>query len=371
MYLVITETDDDQTNPISKALEMKKQAIELKRLRHKERKDLKKLLKVDDDDQDKKKKKNKKKETAVDVKENKTNEEISAPERKKPLVSAYSVLKANTAENGSDVGVKKKKMFVQEAVSVKNDNKIQMNVEILKKKNICDEKPVKKSKLALAIKEVQHVLEETSPKKAKKPKSHTLLEFDSEEMHVKPRKSKSLQMFEEAEMTPPRKTKLKVLGQMVSGGFYEEPITPKEVRMKKNRGFVEEQATPPPPKGFKVKDIFPAEQEYFKPKKESADKKRKIVIEEPQRGLPKPVWTASGMFDVEDVSAEVKKKRRGDYIPLSSAGTSTNFLVKPLATKKSSKLRIDENICGKGVQNFKKMAIIEKNAHLREAGKRK
>lgn len=195
--------------------------------------------------------------------------------------------------------------------------------------------------------------------------------------------------FSELEVTPPRKTatgsgKLKALKRLECG-FVEEPVTPQHQLLKRNHGFTEEPVTPKP-LGFRVSDVLPAgraelEHKATEAKKNKASKKSEV--KEPQKGLPQPVWTRSGTFDVQELddvidhSAVGKMKKpagKSDYIALNPASKcSTEFYVKPLTTKKhsekvSSKLnRVDPTIVDEGVLNFKKQAIFgKKNARLRE-----
>ncbi|XP_058813425.1 protein slender lobes-like [Topomyia yanbarensis] len=197
----------------------------------------------------------------------------------------------------------------------------------------------------------------------------------------------SVRQFTELESTPPRKTtggsKLKALRYLESG-FTEEPVTPEQQLLKRNRGFKEEPVTPKPI-GFRVSSLLPAGQEELRIQAIEAKKKNKLIhphrirpedVVEPAKTLPLPIWTRSGTFEVEEVSAKGQKKKTtkssdGNCIPVSGSGkTSTNFLVKPLASikHKSSSMtrRVELAEVEQDVINFKKQAIHVKNAHLRE-----
>ncbi|XP_001662723.2 titin homolog [Aedes aegypti] len=196
------------------------------------------------------------------------------------------------------------------------------------------------------------------------------------------------------EVTPPRKTttgKLKALSRL-EAGFHEEPVTPDHKLLKRNHGFKEEPVTPKTI-GFKVSSVLPAGQEALKQEAIVAKKKktyhntnriRPEDVKEPAKGLPLPIWTRSGTFEVEELSeGKSKKSSKGssDYVPLSVNGgahsSATEFLVKPLGGKSAkredktsggvSKVhRIDTATVDDSVINFKKQAIFGKNAHLRE-----
>lgn len=198
--------------------------------------------------------------------------------------------------------------------------------------------------------------------------------------------------FSEEEKTPPRKTtsgKLKALSRLESG-FLEEPMTPEHLQLKRNHGFKEEPVTPKPI-GFRVSSLLPTGQEELQRQAIVAKKKKHYTdssrirtedVKEPAKGLPLPIWTRSGTFEVEDVnsaaqkkSAEKSKVSEHHYIPLNGTGSgkhSTEFLVKPLSSKKSSGKvsskahRIDPATVDENIMNFKQQAIFGQTAHLRE-----
>ncbi|XP_019554078.2 protein slender lobes [Aedes albopictus] len=208
-------------------------------------------------------------------------------------------------------------------------------------------------------------------------------------------KESSIATVTAREVTPPRKAttgKLKALARL-EAGFQEEPITPDHKLLKRNHGFKEEPVTPKSV-GFKVSSVLPAGQEALK--QEAVEAKRKKTyhntnrirpedVREPARGLPLPVWTRSGTFEVEELEeTKSRKVAKGgsDYVPLNVNGgnSATEFLVKPLGGKSKhsgesktstgggiSKVhRIDADTVDEAVINFKKQAIFGKNAHLRE-----
>lgn len=192
----------------------------------------------------------------------------------------------------------------------------------------------------------------------------------------------------EVESTPPRK--LKALARLESG-FKEEPVTPEQQKIKRNYGFREEPVTPKPV-GFKVSAMLPTGQQELAQraaltkkhnrKPANAGRVRPENVQEPVHGLPMPVWTRSGAFEVEELATTAADKKKvkksksfegdGGYIPVNggSGKSSTQFLVKPLGAKKdaSSKKanRIDLATVDDEVINFKKQTIFGKTAHLRE-----
>ncbi|XP_053697032.1 protein slender lobes [Sabethes cyaneus] len=192
------------------------------------------------------------------------------------------------------------------------------------------------------------------------------------------------------EKTPPRKTtngqKLKMLSRLESGGFVEEPMTPEQQLLKRNLGFKEEPVTPKPI-GFRVSSILPAGQEEMRSQAVAAKKLKKHSqshrirpdnVTEPVKTLPLPVWTRSGSFEVEDVG-NIKKKStaRKPCIPLKtgSSKVATEFMVQPLqpvrqadsdSRKKLPPRQIEQIDAKQAMYDFKKQAILAKNAHLRE-----
>lgn len=196
-------------------------------------------------------------------------------------------------------------------------------------------------------------------------------------------------MVSAAESTPPRK--LKALSRLELG-FHEEPVTPDHKLLKRNHGFKEEPVTPKTI-GFKVSNVLPAGQEALQQQAVLA-KKKKIYsnsgrirpedVKEPAKGLPLPIWTRSGSFEVEELSEAKSTKSKpaarsveSDFVPLNVNGggqCSTDFLVKPLGSKKMEHLtggtskphRIDLAAVDEGLINFKKNAIFGHSAHLRE-----
>ncbi|XP_055587466.1 protein slender lobes [Uranotaenia lowii] len=186
----------------------------------------------------------------------------------------------------------------------------------------------------------------------------------------------------DVEVTPPRKQsgKLKALMKLESG-FVEEPVTPDPVRLKRNNGFREEPVTPRPI-GFKVSNVLPdqapeREKKHVQNEKKDYSKRiRSEEIVEPARGLPLPVWTRSGSFEVEDLVQKTKKPKKSqvdnDYIKLQSDDKrASNFLVKSLEEKsgkhKKKAHQINTADIEEEVLNFKKKAIFgNKNAPLRE-----
>uniref|UniRef100_A0A182P3F7 Uncharacterized protein n=1 Tax=Anopheles epiroticus TaxID=199890 RepID=A0A182P3F7_9DIPT len=193
---------------------------------------------------------------------------------------------------------------------------------------------------------------------------------------------------------PAKHTKLRVLQRIESGGFFEETVTPDRIRMKRNFGFQERQATPAKQLGFRVSSILPTDQNELRAvasstKTHSKDERKKAkngggaVLPEPNRSLPLPVWTSGGMFleseaDDGNVGNEKKmtqKQKRGSnaktdmmggYIQLNVQGKA-DFRLKTLRPETTIEKphRVDASTTDQSILNFKRKQLLEKTAHLR------
>jgi hypothetical protein len=129
------------------------------------------------------------------------------------------------------------------------------------------------------------------------------------------------------------KKRLKILdesGAFSTAQFDVVPVTPEAKLLKKNSGFKEAPITPQPI-NFKVTSILPKPQPTkskgggFK----EAMRKKLVNIQDVDHQLPLPKWkvkpTASGAFVVTKT-----KQQAGDYVPLSTEGSTTQFAVATL-----------------------------------------
>uniref|UniRef100_A0A182JWL5 Uncharacterized protein n=1 Tax=Anopheles christyi TaxID=43041 RepID=A0A182JWL5_9DIPT len=192
---------------------------------------------------------------------------------------------------------------------------------------------------------------------------------------------------------PAKHTKLRVLQRIESGGFFEENVTPDKIRLKRNFGFQERQATPAKQLGFRVSAILPSDQKELRAvatKMHSKDgrlKSKYAGASQPDvsRSLPLPVWTSSGVFlefpaddtGVNGKGREVQKQQQSSksktdtgYIQLKGQGKG-DFRLKtlrpgPMAEKPQ---RVDPSTTEQSVLNFKRKQLLEKTAHLREKKK--
>lgn len=329
------------------------------------------------------------------VEEVKAALKVESVKIKKEKKNIPEVVASEVASPEGDKPKKKKKLEEVEKAPKKS-------AEVAQQEALAEQK-----KLDEELAKLKKAISEPIPKPIKKPKSQAeqrkldedlaklkLALSDPAAKVVKkqklPHQEKPTVTCPEMETTPPRK--LKALARLESG-FTEEPVTPEQQKMKRNHGFREEPVTPKPI-GFKVSAMLPTGQQELaqhaaltkkhNKKTANAGRVRPEDVQEPVRGLPIPVWTRSGTFEVEELAAgtaDKKKTKRSKsfddgavYIPVNGAGgsakSSTEFLVKPLGAKKdaSSKKanRIDLATVDDEVINFKKEAIFGKTAHLRE-----
>ncbi|XP_050079468.1 titin homolog [Anopheles maculipalpis] len=195
---------------------------------------------------------------------------------------------------------------------------------------------------------------------------------------------------------PAKHTKLRVLQRIESGGFFEESVTPHKLRLKRNFGFDERQATPAKQLGFRVSSLLPSGQDELRgmatssfkiSTKQGGNKPSKfgdVVATGPNASLPLPVWTSSGIFLESaidgDGNGEKKKAQKSKpisstaaesgYIQLKTQGKGDFSLKKlrpgPIAEKPH---RVDPTTTGQSVLNFKRQQLLEKTAHLRDKKK--
>uniref|UniRef100_A0A182UV09 Uncharacterized protein n=1 Tax=Anopheles merus TaxID=30066 RepID=A0A182UV09_ANOME len=191
-----------------------------------------------------------------------------------------------------------------------------------------------------------------------------------------------------------RKKKLRVLQRIESGGFFEENVTPDKIRLKRNFGFQERQATPAKQLGFKVSSLLPTDQNELRAvasssKTHSKDGRMKskhggsVLSEPPSRSLPLPVWTSSGVFiessvdDNGNTDGKQRKQQPGSnqktdtgYIQLKGQGKA-DFRLKTLRPGPAAEKphRVDPSTTEQSVLNFKRKQLLEKTAHLREKKK--
>uniref|UniRef100_A0A182SPR3 Uncharacterized protein n=1 Tax=Anopheles maculatus TaxID=74869 RepID=A0A182SPR3_9DIPT len=195
---------------------------------------------------------------------------------------------------------------------------------------------------------------------------------------------------------PAKHTKLRVLQRIESGGFFEESVTPDKLRMKRNFGFDERQATPAKQLGFRVSSLLPTGQDELRDmaawsKKSTKDGGRKtskfgeVVATVPNASLPLPVWTSSGVFLESAINgsddSETKKKAQtskpnssttaeSGYIQLKTQGKG-DFTLKKLRPGPNAQKphRVDSTTTAQSVLNFKRQQLLEKTAHLRDKKK--
>uniref|UniRef100_A0A1Q3F174 Putative translation initiation factor 5b eif-5b n=1 Tax=Culex tarsalis TaxID=7177 RepID=A0A1Q3F174_CULTA len=328
------------------------------------------------------------------VEEVKAALQVDAVKTKKEKKKGSEVVANGVASPEGDKPKKKKKLEEAEIAPKKSFEVAQQ--EALAEKKKLDEELAKLKK----------AISDPLPKPSKKPKSQAeqrKLDEDLAKLKqalsdptakvVKKQKlshqEKPTVTCPEVETTPPRK--LKALARLESG-FMEEPVTPEQQKIRRNHGFREEPVTPKPV-GFKVSAVLPTGQQELaqraaltkkhNKKAANANRVRPEDVQEPVRGLPIPVWTRSGTFEVEELAAKAADKKKtkrsksfddgAGYVPVkggASAKSSTEFLVKPLEAKKDASAkkanRIDLATVDDGVINFKKQAIFGKTAHLRE-----
>ncbi|KAL1395012.1 hypothetical protein pipiens_011553 [Culex pipiens pipiens] len=322
--------------------------------------------------------------------------EAAKPKKEKKKIS--EVVAEEIPPPESEQPKKKKKLEEPEAPQ-KPPKK---SSEVMQQEALAEQK-----KLDEELAKLKKAISEPIPKPAKKPKSQAeQRKLDEDLAKLKqalsdpvakvvkkqklPNQEKPTVTCPEVESTPPRK--LKALARLESG-FTEEPVTPEQQKIRRNHGFREEPVTPKPV-GFKVSAVLPTGQQELaqraaltkkhNKKAANANRVRPEDVQEPVRSLPIPVWTRSGKFEVEELTAAAaagkKKTKRaksfddgGGYIPVNGGGSaksSTEFLVKPLSAKKEASAkkanRIDLATVDDEVINFKKQAIFGKTAHLRE-----
>uniref|UniRef100_W8B3S2 Protein slender lobes n=1 Tax=Ceratitis capitata TaxID=7213 RepID=W8B3S2_CERCA len=123
-------------------------------------------------------------------------------------------------------------------------------------------------------------------------------------------------------LSPPKK-KRAILNkfELPSGTVLEEPITPK--KKMKTGGFRESPITPRTI-GFKVKHILSAGQDNVPESLASNRLKRKYNISDPQRVLPKPQWSQSGVF-LEEPLPSVNHSKIRKLQGSSTCGAGASF----------------------------------------------
>uniref|UniRef100_A0A182MAS6 Uncharacterized protein n=1 Tax=Anopheles culicifacies TaxID=139723 RepID=A0A182MAS6_9DIPT len=180
---------------------------------------------------------------------------------------------------------------------------------------------------------------------------------------------------------PAKHTKLQVLQRIESGGFLVENVTPDKVRLKRNFGFQERQATPAKQLGFKVSSLLPTGQDELRgmatSSKKLKDGQKKSKYGEQNTSLPLPVWTSSGVFfesaaeenvgDSGNKKVQKLSKEKSGYMQLKSQGKA-EFNLKALRPGLIAEKphRVDSVTSEKSVLNFKRQQLLEKTAHLRE-----
>lgn len=322
------ESTSTKEEAISQALKRSQEILEKKR----ERKRLKKQAKLEKAKEDgveivKNKKPKDDKENVNSSNKNGNEVDQEQPKKKKTLLTAYEVkqqlFQDMDVQNGKQRVNKKKNMEIVQQVEPVADKENNDNVHVTKQKK------KKKAKVLEPIRESNQSDLSLSP--SSPPAKKRMLSI------LNPKGSLNKQ----------------------ASGFVVDPVTPEVDRLKRNRGFVEEPATPRPI-GFKVQSMMPTGQEFVK----KANKKRKRVeidIPEPSRAPPKPVWTASGTFEVIDTS------ETSEYIPLSTnSHSATQFGVSVLGKMNAKESRPTTS---QGLSSFKMNALYKDKSRMRESSK--
>uniref|UniRef100_A0A182NCP7 Uncharacterized protein n=1 Tax=Anopheles dirus TaxID=7168 RepID=A0A182NCP7_9DIPT len=261
-----------------------------------------------------------------------------------------------------------------------------------------DPKAVKANKktaknVAVAAEEVPH---ESAPRR--KPNAAEAMPKEQAATTVPTKKRKREAQVDSSVASTPRPakhTKLRVLQRIESanGGFLEETVTPDKVRVKRNFGFQESQATPAKPVGFRVSSILSTDHDDLramasnKIQAAAGGKSKQKCLPVPNHSLPHPVWTSSGVFFESDGDIGAAAPPAGNrkkptqqskpnttttdvgYIQLKAdGGSNSQFRLKTLRLGKVAEKphRIDPATTEQSVLNFKRQQLLEKTAHLRD-----
>lgn len=242
---------------------------------------------------------------------------------------ATSVLKAQEKEEEKREKKRAKKLLKQmkqQSPTVEDEiENPDMTVKPKKKKitqNI-DEAPKSKKVKVLASDDTTNA--ETNSKK----KKTVAAPESTDEVHIGKKKSKKRKFgdtLDHEDQEKPEPKRLGILEQIEGKTNFSKAGTNGEG----SKGVSKEQSFPMPFASQKLKKIIPenVSVEKRKKKKKSGNK----VIPEPQISPPKPVWTSSGVFLEEPKSPY--KFTSTKYVPIKTAGSSTNFGVVVFDAKK-------------------------------------
>lgn len=328
-------SNPDKHQKISQALKRSEELLEKKRERKRAKK-LAKLEKAKTEGLDVTTKSVKENDKSGNKDKDKTKDE--KPRKKKTLLTAFEVKQSfmDTQNITKSNGKEKKKS--------KHSEKSKHEESVTDKENTSKNSSHKHES---AAGDMENTVKEPS-KKQKKKKSKVL-----EPVHDS----------NQSESSPPcplaKKRMLSILnpkGSLNQQGFEIVPVTPEADRLKRNRGFIEEQATPKNIE-FKVQSMMPSGEDFVK-KVNKKRKRTKRDIPEPSRAPPKPVWTTAGVFE------EIDAPETTDYISLSRAATQFGIAVLNKKHEKEGK-----NGNSHGLSSFKMKALYKDKAHLRETSK--
>lgn len=187
------------------------------------------------------------------------------------------------------------------------------------------EVPSKKKKKRVLVDEENVVIEVEETKKKKRGQVEE--ENVAVEVAETKKKSKKRKLDDSTEANAQPKKKLNVLMQIENPGRYQATV--REINQPKEDDVV----LAVPLMSKKLKKVIPETVEIEKKKRK---KNKRQAVPEPRRSLPRPVWTASGVFIEEPVSPF--KFTSTTYVPLeSSASCSTKFDVVAFEGKKKKK----------------------------------
>lgn len=206
-------------------------------------------------------------------------------------------------------------------------------------------KKKKQNKEVVPVEETPSVVEKKQKKRNKKTEQaekvdETVVEIPEKKKNKK-RKIEDIQVDVDAELKP--KKKLKVLMQIEDPYQYQASTsrdTPQE--NKSNELFV-------PMASTKLKKIIPQKLEELKKRKKKTGAKK--IIAEPRTSLPRPVWTASGVFIEQPVTPF--KFQSTKYVPIDS-NASTKFGVVKFEGKQKKKQSVQQQVSG----DFKSQAMF-------------
>lgn len=172
---------------------------------------------------------------------------------------------------------------------------------------------------------------------------------EPEEILVKEKKKSKKRKREEAQLdneteAPKPKKKLNVLMQIEDPSQYPEPLRKSQSLQSQDQNIF------PPMASTKLKKIIPQKLEEAK-KKRKKKSNGKRVIAEPPTSLPRPVWTASGVFIEQPVSPFKFKTTK--YVPI-RADSSTKFGVITFEGKQKKKQSVPQQ----PFSDFKSQAIF-------------